>query len=166
MIAPPERPDQAVRPGARLAVVSDVAAALAGAAAAGDVFALWGDLGAGKTTFARAFLRARGHVGEVPSPTFTLVQVYEPGGPAVWHVDLYRIAATADAAELGLDEAFVQAITLLEWPQRLADTLPADRVDVTLALANAADRRDLTVICRGAVAPALAGAVAALSEAG
>ncbi len=154
--------DQAVR-GAGLSGVERIAATIAAAAAAGDVFALWGDLGVGKTTFARAFLRARGHVGDVPSPTFTLVQIYEPGGPPVWHVDLYRIEAVADAAELGLDEAFARAITLLEWPQRLSTTLPADRVDITLQMTASADRRDITVACRGGASAALVAAVATLA---
>lgn len=155
--------DQAVCAGARLSQVEHIAAALAAVAGAGDVFALWGDLGVGKTTFARAFLRARGHAGDVPSPTFTLVQIYDPGGPTVWHVDLYRIAAVVDTAELGLDDAFADAITLLEWPQRLATALPADRVDVTLQMTTAADRRNLTVACQGRVSPALIAATANLA---
>ncbi len=158
-----EHRDQVVRAAARLSEVEKVAAALAAVAGPGDVFALWGDLGVGKTTFARAFLRARGHAGDVPSPTFTLVQIYDPDGSPVWHVDLYRIAAVTDASELGLDDAFADAITLLEWPQRLAAALPADRVDVTLRMTTAADRRDLTVVCQGRVSPALVAATAALA---
>ncbi len=136
-------------PATDLPAVGRVAAALAAPAAAGDVFALSGDLGTGKTTFARAFLRARGHRGEVPSPTFTLVQIYDLDVP-VWHVDLYRIDTPGDADELGLDEAFCDAITLIEWPERAA--VPPGRVDVHLSFTTAADRRAVTVTAHGTAA--------------
>ena len=132
-------------------------AALAAPAAPGDVFALSGDLGAGKTTFARAFLRARGHRDEVPSPTFTLVQVYDLAVP-VWHVDLYRVDSAADVAELGLDEAFAEAITLIEWPERTV--LPPDHVAVRLEFAGTPDTRRVTVTAKGAAAAGPLGAVA------
>lgn len=136
--------------------VGRLAAALAAPAAAGDVFALWGDLGAGKTTFARAFLHARGHTGEVPSPTFTLVQIYDLDVP-VWHVDLYRIENPADAVELGLDEAFFDAVTLIEWPDRIA--MPPDRIDVRLEFADTPDLRTIEVTAQGAAATGPVGKV-------
>lgn len=142
------------------AATAGLAARLAPLLRRGDVVALAGDLGAGKTSFARALLRALGHRGEVPSPTFTLVQVYElPCGP-VWHVDLYRLAAPDEALELGIEEAFAEAITLIEWPERLGALLPADRLDIALEFAGG-DARRATISAgdswHARVAPLLAG---------
>jgi tRNA threonylcarbamoyladenosine biosynthesis protein TsaE len=92
-------------------------AALARAARAGDVIALSGPLGVGKTALARGFLAALGHEGEVPSPSFAIVQPYEALEPPVWHVDLYRIEDAAEMEELGLDSA-ADAVLLVEWPER------------------------------------------------
>lgn len=108
---------------------------------AGDIVALSGDLGAGKTTFARGVLRGLGHAGEVPSPTFTLVQPYETD-PPVWHVDLYRLAGPGDADALGLWET--DAALLIEWPERLGDELPADALRIRIDGSGDATRR-LTV---------------------
>ncbi len=110
-----------------------LAAALAGAVRPGDLIALSGPLGSGKTSFARAFLRRLGVTEEVPSPTFTLIQTYETPRGQVWHVDAYRLGGPADATELGLDEALSEGIVLLEWPERLNGRLPGDRVDLVLA---------------------------------
>jgi len=102
----------------------------------GDVIALRGELGSGKTSFARGFIRARGHADEeVPSPTFTLVEVYEfaLGAPAVWHFDLYRLGKSEDVYELGFEEALGGAILLIEWPERLGPLLPRERLDVELS---------------------------------
>jgi len=117
------------------AATERLARRLAPLARPGDVLALSGGLGSGKTAFARAFLRARaGDPGlEVPSPTFTLVQVYDlPGGP-VWHLDLYRLDAPEEAWELGIEEAFAEAITLIEWPERLGMLLPAEHLAIAFA---------------------------------
>ena len=121
-------------------------AALAGRLAAlsepGDVLGLAGELGAGKTTFARAFIRARGAADEeVPSPTFTLVQIYEAPGAAIWHFDLYRLDTAGDAWELGIEEAFASAISLIEWPDRLGLLLPRRRLAVTLEFADRPEAR-------------------------
>lgn len=101
--------------------------ALANLAQAGDVLLLEGHIGAGKTHFARAFIQARlarlGRVEDVPSPTFTLVQVYD-AAPEIWHADLYRLTHSDELVELGLEEAFETAICLIEWPDRLADLAP------------------------------------------
>jgi len=119
-----------------------LAAAIARLARPGDLIALSGPLGAGKTSFARAFVRSLIDAAEeVPSPTFTLMQTYDGLAVRICHVDLYRLSGPDDLAELGLDEAFQTAIVLVEWPDRM-DRLPADRIEVALALDDrGTDRR-------------------------
>jgi tRNA threonylcarbamoyladenosine biosynthesis protein TsaE len=122
-----------------LAATEALARQLARRARPGDVIALHGDLGAGKTTFARAFIRTReggAQIAEVPSPTFTLVQVYDLQAGAVWHFDLYRLTRPEQAWELGLEEAMTGGISLIEWPERLGDLLPGDRLDVEIISAG------------------------------
>ncbi|TAN50162.1 MAG: tRNA (adenosine(37)-N6)-threonylcarbamoyltransferase complex ATPase subunit type 1 TsaE [Rhodospirillales bacterium] len=119
-------------------------ARLAGLARPGDVLALSGGLGAGKTALARAFIRA--YLGnpqeEVPSPTFTLAQIYEGEKGQVWHLDLYRLEKPDDALELGIEEAFQDAVSLIEWPERLGALLPARALHVDLAFgAGEGERR-------------------------
>lgn len=124
------------------AATAAIARSLAGPARPGDVFTLTGALGTGKTVFARAFIRARGGASEeVPSPTFTLVQVYELPGGTVYHFDLFRIADAAEVFELGMEEAFAGGISLIEWPHGLDGVLPADRVDVALCFARTPEAR-------------------------
>lgn len=104
----------------------------------GDSVALFGALGAGKTTFCRGVLRGLGHEGDVASPTFPIVQAYEPPGIRIplWHVDLYRIGHSGELDELGLDEARGEAAILIEWPERLPALWPDS---LRLALVAAAD---------------------------
>lgn len=131
-----------------LAATERLARALARRAHRRDVLALRGPLGAGKTAFARAFIRARpggGSAGEVPSPTFTLVQVYDLPGVPVWHFDLYRLAAPEDAYELGIEEAFAAAISLVEWPERMGPLLPAARLDLEFHVAPGTAARTATL---------------------
>lgn len=116
-----------------------LAGRLARLAGRGDVVALWGGLGAGKTVLARGFIRTLfGGDEEVPSPTFTLVQTYgdADGGIPVFHFDLFRLNAPEEAIELGFEEAIASGITLIEWPEKLGALLPADRLDVTLVSAG------------------------------
>ncbi|MSO72885.1 MAG: tRNA (adenosine(37)-N6)-threonylcarbamoyltransferase complex ATPase subunit type 1 TsaE [Rhodospirillaceae bacterium] len=112
-------------------------AALATRARRGDVIALSGPLGAGKTTLARGFIQKMSESDEeIVSPTFTLVQIYETPGAPIWHFDLYRLNKPEDALELGFEEALVTAISLVEWPERLGEFLPASRLEVTLSIAG------------------------------
>ncbi len=100
--------------------------ALAARLRRGDVVGLKGPLGSGKTTLARAILRAAAGDNElvVPSPTFTLVEVYETPRGTFWHFDLYRLEEPAQVFELGWEEALAEGIALIEWPERLGDLLP------------------------------------------
>ncbi len=130
--------------------------ALAGLLRAGDVVALSGGLGSGKTSLARAAIRAMpGPAGEtlddeeVPSPTFTLVQIYERRPAPVWHFDLFRLEAPEEALELGLEEALAEGISLIEWPERLGDLLPAERLELQLDFAGAPQARRAGLRGRG-----------------
>jgi tRNA threonylcarbamoyladenosine biosynthesis protein TsaE len=114
------------------AATAALAARIAALARAGDVIALKGELGAGKTSFARAFIRARGGVEAVPSPTFTLVQIYELGDGTVWHIDGYRLRHPEEAWELDIEDAFNEGISLIEWPERLGPLVPARRLEIAL----------------------------------
>lgn len=108
--------------------VEALGAALAPALHIGDVVALFGDLGAGKTSFARGVLRGLGFVGDAPSPTFPILLTYDPPElrlPII-HADLYRIEGRRELAELALDEARTEAALLIEWPERLGDDLWPD----------------------------------------
>jgi tRNA threonylcarbamoyladenosine biosynthesis protein TsaE len=108
----------------------------------GDVVGLKGDLGAGKTTLARAIIRAAAEDPDliVPSPTFTLVEVYDTPRGSFWHFDLYRLDDPQQVYELGWEEARAEGIVLLEWPDRLGPLLPK-HLSVTLELASDDGRR-------------------------
>jgi tRNA threonylcarbamoyl adenosine modification protein YjeE len=108
-------------------------AAIARGLQPGDAVALWGELGAGKTTLARAILRALGVSGEVPSPTFTLVQPYDTPGLKISHYDLYRLKQAREMTELGLEDALAEGAALVEWPERAPEALPPDALHVRLA---------------------------------
>jgi tRNA threonylcarbamoyladenosine biosynthesis protein TsaE len=114
-------------------------AALAGVVRAGDVITLAGPLGVGKTAFARGFLAALGHEGEVPSPSFAIVQPYDDIDPPVWHVDLYRIEDPSELEELGLDSAS-DAVLMVEWPERAGGNLWPEALTLSLQFGVGADR--------------------------
>lgn len=116
-------------------------ARIAGGLEPGDAVALEGDLGAGKTTLARAILRALGVSEEVPSPTFTLVQQYDTPKLVVRHYDLYRVSNENEIGELGLDEALDEGAALIEWPERAGTRLPADALHVALTITGPVSRR-------------------------
>lgn len=109
-----------------LAATSRLANSLARLAVAGDLIGLRGDLGAGKTTFARFFIKSLvSSVREIPSPTFPMVQSYQGMQVTLWHFDFYRLTSPEAVFELGWEEA-IQGIVLMEWPERLGDLLPAE----------------------------------------
>lgn len=112
---------------------------------AGEAVCLSGPLGAGKSTLARALVRAlTTAVEDVPSPTFTLVQFYEGPRLKVAHFDLYRLSNPEEAYEIGLDEALDDGAAVIEWPERLAGRLPADRLDVEIAIEGEGRRARLS----------------------
>jgi tRNA threonylcarbamoyladenosine biosynthesis protein TsaE len=114
-------------------------AAIAALARPGDVIALSGPLGVGKTALARGFLAALGHEGDVPSPTFAIVQPYETLDPPAWHVDLYRIEAASELSELGLDAA-ADAVLLVEWPERAGEGAWPEALRLALDFAQDGER--------------------------
>jgi hypothetical protein len=119
---------------ADMAATERLGARLAASLRMGGAVALEGDLGAGKTTLARAILRALGVKETVPSPTFTLVQVYETKNFPVRHYDLYRIESPAEIEELGLEEALAEGAALIEWPERAGSLLPDDALHIALSI--------------------------------
>jgi tRNA threonylcarbamoyladenosine biosynthesis protein TsaE len=121
---------------AGLAATQALGARIAGGLRAGDAVALQGDLGAGKTTLARAILEGLGVTEDVPSPTFTLVQQYETPKLAVRHYDFYRIEEPSEVNELGLDEALDEGAVLIEWPERALHRIPPDALHIKLTITN------------------------------
>lgn len=100
-------------------------------ASAGQCFALYGDLGFGKTTFSRFFIKKLNPlVEEVTSPTFTIVQVYESNIAEIWHVDCYRMKSIDEFYELGLEEALTNCVTLIEWPEIIENLLPKSTIKI------------------------------------
>ncbi|MBM3492138.1 MAG: tRNA (adenosine(37)-N6)-threonylcarbamoyltransferase complex ATPase subunit type 1 TsaE [Alphaproteobacteria bacterium] len=125
------------------AALERLAALLARRAQRGDAILLSGALGTGKTTLARAFLRALGVTEEVPSPTFLLVLPYETGTLTVFHADLYRLRSPEECNELGLEAALATGVLLLEWPERLPPGWPASHLHLTLSAPHLGEMRCL-----------------------
>ena len=101
-----------------LAAMDSLGRRIAQVLARGDVVALTGDLGAGKTTLARAIIAALGHEGEVPSPTFTIIETYDSLDPPLAHADFYRLDHPAEVEEIGLEDYHTDAALIAEWPER------------------------------------------------
>ncbi len=123
-----------------LAATGRFARQVAGLLRPGDAVGLRGGIGAGKTAFARALIQGRQQAAglapeRVPSPTFTLVQVYRRPAPPLWHFDCYRLDDPGEAVELGLDEALGEGVALIEWPERLGAFLPDRRLDIAFEIA-------------------------------
>ncbi|MDX2159533.1 MAG: tRNA (adenosine(37)-N6)-threonylcarbamoyltransferase complex ATPase subunit type 1 TsaE [Hyphomicrobiaceae bacterium] len=131
--------------------VSRIAELVALKVAPGDAIALSGDLGAGKTTFARALIRALLGTpeAEVPSPTFPIVQPYAVDRLPVAHFDFYRLAGAQDLVEVGYDEAIATGLAIIEWPERAAEVLPENRLEVRLDLGDSLDHRRVTLVAHG-----------------
>ena len=115
-------------------------AALARLLRGGDVVTLSGPLGIGKTTLVRALLHALGHIGEVPSPTFAIVQPYDELALPVWHCDLYRIDDPAELDELGLETILGDGALLVEWPERAGEAAWPQALDLSLDFAEGGAR--------------------------
>lgn len=147
------------------AATARLAVSLAPRLRAGDVVLIEGPIGAGKSHFCRSLIQhllaTEGRSEDVPSPTYTLVQVYELEGVEIWHADLYRLTTPDDVFELGLDEAFERSICLVEWPDRLGDTSPADALTLRLVQADDPETRTAILSARSARwVPVIAGLAA------
>lgn len=123
-----------------LAATERLGVELAALLGPGDVVTLSGPLGVGKTALVRAVLRALGHKGDVPSPSFAIVQPYEELNPPVWHVDLFRIEDPGELAELGLDSAG-DCVLIVEWPERAAEGAWPEALRLTLDFEQGGARR-------------------------
>ncbi len=125
-------------------------AALAGKVMRGEAICLWGPLGSGKSTLARGLIRALTRPDEdVPSPTFTLVQFYEGPDFPLAHFDLYRLTSASEAYEIGLDEALEDGAALIEWPERLEEDLPHDRLDIVFDTDHESGGRQVRLVPHG-----------------
>ncbi len=163
MVAPQLRPEMLSFELPDEAATARLAQSLAARVRKGDVIALVGELGSGKTAFARAFINALPAPGatapasglaatpeEVPSPTFTLLQAYERTPAPVWHFDLYRLARPDEVYELGFEEALGEGIVLIEWPERLGPLLPTERLELRFDFTECAEARRVTLTGIGA----------------
>ena len=125
---------------------ANLAAHLAAHLTVGDVILLTGEVGAGKTHFARSLIQSVIDTPEdIPSPTFTLVQTYDTKIGEVWHADLYRLSSVFEIEELGLIDAFETAVCLVEWPDRLGSLAPTNTLHITLEPGESDNARHLTM---------------------
>jgi len=143
--------------GLDLAGVTHIAELVALKLKPGDAILLRGDLGAGKTTFARALIRAllADPDAEVPSPTFPIVQPYETPRLPLAHFDLYRIADADELTEIGFDDALAQGAAIVEWPERAEEAMPSERLEIAIEAGDAPELRTLTLVAVGSWSPRL-----------
>lgn len=120
-----------------------LATAFASIAQKGDIFALFGTLGVGKSTFSRFFIQSLCGKQDVPSPTFTLVQSYEAEHFDIYHYDMYRIKVPEEAYELGIEESFYTGVNLIEWPEKIGGLLPKNVWHITVSACG--DKRIFTI---------------------
>ncbi|MDR1982469.1 MAG: tRNA (adenosine(37)-N6)-threonylcarbamoyltransferase complex ATPase subunit type 1 TsaE [Holosporaceae bacterium] len=107
----------------------------------GQCFALFGDLGYGKTTFSKYFIQSLNKsIKEVPSPTFAIVQIYNSSVAEIWHVDLYRLKSEEEFYELGVEEALHHCVTIVEWPEIIQHLLPQNVIKIRILLEGNARR--------------------------
>ena len=109
---------------------AEIAARLAKQLKSGDIVALYGTLGAGKTAFCRGFIQSLLPETEVPSPTFTLLQTYDTPSFPVYHFDMYRLKSPEEAYEIGIEDAFAEGVSLIEWPEKIGSVLPKKHIRV------------------------------------
>jgi len=135
-------------------MTADLARKIAPYLKAGDVMLLSGDIGSGKTHFARSLIHARqekaGFTEDIPSPTFTLVQTYQVDDLEIWHADLYRLTSAEEIIELGLTEAYSTGICLIEWPDRMGQDLPDRYLSLEFCQGANADTRIVALHAVGA----------------
>ncbi|MGQ0741655.1 MAG: tRNA (adenosine(37)-N6)-threonylcarbamoyltransferase complex ATPase subunit type 1 TsaE [Alphaproteobacteria bacterium] len=123
------------------AATADLGAAIARSLKRGDAVLLKGELGSGKTTLARAILRALGVREYIPSPSFTMMQSYETPGLTVRHFDLFRILGSGELQELGIDDALLEGAVLVEWPERAGELEPGEALEIELAATGESSRK-------------------------
>jgi len=121
-----------------------IAAKLADKLKRGDVIALYGTLGAGKTAFCRGFIQSFLPNLEVPSPTFTLLQTYDTPTFPIYHFDMYRLKTADEAYEIGIEDAFAEGVSLIEWPEKIEKLLPKKHIKVIIETQNNA--RKITIV--------------------
>ncbi|MBI1259481.1 MAG: tRNA (adenosine(37)-N6)-threonylcarbamoyltransferase complex ATPase subunit type 1 TsaE [Chloroflexi bacterium] len=128
-----------------------LAAEIAGKLKSGDLLCLQGDLGSGKTVFARALIRhlCADPALDVPSPTFTLVQTYESPAGELWHFDLYRLEDPEEIYELGWEDALADGIAIVEWPERLESLAPPDCLTLVFEPSDHENQREITAVPYG-----------------
>ncbi|MBQ7412709.1 MAG: tRNA (adenosine(37)-N6)-threonylcarbamoyltransferase complex ATPase subunit type 1 TsaE [Alphaproteobacteria bacterium] len=119
-----------------------IASRLARRVKPGDVIALNGTLGVGKTAFCRGFIQSFLPKTEVPSPTFTLLQTYDTPDFSIYHFDMYRLKSPEEAYEIGIEDAFAEGVSLIEWPEKLGYLLPKKHISVSIEIHN-----DVRQIC-------------------
>lgn len=121
-----------------------IAAQFAKALKPGDVVALHGTLGVGKTAFTRGVIQALSNAKEVPSPTFTLLQTYDTADFSLYHFDMYRLKSPEEAYEIGIEDAFADGVSFIEWPEKIGSLLPKKHIDVSIEMKP--DHRLITIL--------------------